>query len=136
MRTFDFSNTSQNFVQFSIRMPKAWDRGTIQYEPSWTAFAGSGSVSWNVAAVAFSDNDWLDGTAMGTPRTSTDTLQNFNYLHVGPQPATPITVAGSPAAGDVVWFEVSRDVSGSTIAANTKLIGITLFINVNAKDDT
>jgi hypothetical protein len=136
MRTFDFSNTSQNFVQFSIRMPKAWDRGTIQYEPSWTAFAGSGTVSWNVAAVAFSDNDWLDGTPMGTPRTSTDTLQNLNYLHVGPQPATPITVAGSPAAGDVVWFEVSRDVSGSTIAANTKLIGVTLFINVNAKDDT
>lgn len=135
-RTFDFSNTSQNFVQFCIRMPKAWDRGTIQYEPSWTAFSGSGSVSWNVAAVAFSDNDWLDGTPMGTPRTSTDNLLNFNYLHVGPQPATPITVAGSPQAGDVVWFEVSRDVSGTTIAANTKLIGITLFINVNAKDDT
>ena len=137
IKTFDFAKSSQRFTQFQIRMPKAWNKGTIQFEPAWTANTGTvaNTVSWNVAAVSIGDGLALD-TAFGTPRTSTDSLQNLNLVHIGPQPATPITVGGTPAAGDIVFFQVSRDVNSDTLETHAKLLGVTLFININAKDDT
>ena len=48
-----------------------------------------------------------------------------------------ITVAGSPAAGDMCFFRIFRDVSDSNddMAEDARLIGIKLFFTTDAAND-
>lgn len=135
-KTFDFDTATQEFVQFSVRMPKSWNLGTVSFAPYWTA-AGTtaGTVAWTLAGMALSDNEAID-TAFGTSQTSSDTWQTADRVHIGPEPATPITIGNAPVAGDIVFFQVSRDVANDTLDRDAKLLGIALFVTVNARDDT
>jgi hypothetical protein len=103
----------------------------------WTASAGAGDVVWNLQGAAFSNDDALDGTAFGTAGSSTDTLLTASDQHTGPT-SSAITIAGSPAAEDLVYFQISRNAaSGSdTLTADAKLIGVRLYFTTNAKDDS
>jgi hypothetical protein len=136
LKTFDFDTTTEEGVQFMISMPKSWDEGTVTFVPHWTAASGSGGVVWALAGIAFSNDDAMD-TAYGTIQTSTDTLLTANDNHAGPESAA-ITIGGSPAAEDLVSFQVTREVAdgSDTIAVDAKLIGIKLFYTVNAATDT
>jgi hypothetical protein len=135
LRTLDFDTTTQEYAQFTIRMPKSWDESTVQFEPIWTAASGSGTVAWSLAGVALSNDDAID-TAFGTIQTSTDTLITALDIHVGPQPGTPVTIAGTPAVGDICMFQISREVGSDTLGVDAKLIGIAMFMTINAGDDT
>ena len=134
-RTLDFDTTTQEGAQFSIPMPKGWNESTVTFQPLWTAASGSGGVVWELRAVALSDDDALD-TAFGTGQTSTDTLITANDVHIGPE-SSAITIAGSPAEGDLVFFQIRRNVSdgSDTLGVDAKLIGIRLFITTNAAND-
>jgi hypothetical protein len=136
LKTFDFDTTTEEGVQFMISMPKSWDEGTVTFVPHWTAASGSGGVVWGLAGIAFSNDDAMD-TAFGTIQTSTDTLLTANDNHAGPE-SSAITIGGSPAAEDLVAFQVTREVAdgSDTIAVDAKLIGIKLFYTVNAATDT
>ena len=136
VKSWDFADGSTELkAQFQIAMPKAWNEGTITFAPIWTADSGSGAVVWKLAAVALSNDDALD-TAFGTAGTSTDTLIATGDLHVGPT-SSAITIAGTPAAEDVVFFLVSRDptAGGDTFTGTARLLGIRLYITINAATD-
>lgn len=136
IETLDFDTTTQEFAQFLQRMPKRWDRGTVTFIPIWTAASGSGGVVWALQAVAVSNDDALD-VAMGTEQTSTDTLLAANDSHEGPASAA-ITIAGTPASGDVVVFQVKRNPADAsdTLAVDARLIGVLLVItNEKGSDD-
>jgi hypothetical protein len=135
--TLDFDATTEEGAWFSIAMPKGWNEGTVTFRPVWTH--GSTTVNfgvvWSLSGVAFSDDDALD-TAAGTAQTSTDTGGTTEDLYRGPESAA-ITIAGSPAAEDVVFFLVKRvAANGSdTLAVDAKLIGIELFITTDANTE-
>ena len=135
-RSLDFDQTTQEFAQFAVRFPKSWDEGTVTFAPIWTAASGSGGVVFGLAGAALSDDDALD-TAYGTAVTSTDTLITANDVHVGPTSAA-ITIAGTPAVGDWVTFQVNRTVAdgSDTLNADARLLGVALFFTTNAADDT
>lgn len=133
-RTYDFDGNTQEFVQFTIRMPKQWDEGTIQFQPYWTAVtANSGNVEFSMAAVSLSNNDDID-TAFGTAQASRLNFISNNKIHVGPLSAN-ITVAGTPTAGDVTMFQLARDVADDTLIADADLIGVAIFITADAGND-
>ncbi len=134
-KSLDFDTTTQEFAQFSVRFPKNWDEGTVTFEPIWTAASGSGGVVWALQGVALSNDDALD-TAYGTEQTSTDTLITANDVHVGPA-SSAITIAGTPAAGDWVSFQIKRNVSNGsdTLGVDARLLGVALFFTTNAADD-
>ena len=135
LRTLDFDTTTQEFAQFEVLMPKGWDEGTVTFQPIWTAASGSGGVVWALQGVATGDDDGLD-VAFGTEQTSTDTLLAALDRHIGPTSAA-ITIAGTPAEGDVVQFQIKRvpaDAS-DTLAVDAKLLGIRLFFTVNNLSD-
>ena len=46
-----------------------------------------------------------------------------------------ITVGGSPAEGDQVFFQIMRDVSAGTQTADVRLLGVKLFFTTNAEND-
>lgn len=133
-RTLDFDQTTQEFAGFTIPMPKSYNNGTVTFQPIWTAASGSGTVVWALQAVALSDDDVVD-TAYGTEQTSTDTLLATGDVHVGPT-SSAITIAGTPATSDMIFFRIKRNVADDTLSGDAKLIGIRLFFTLNASDDS
>ena len=133
-RTYDFDGNTQEFVQFVIRMPKQWDEGTIQFQPYWTAVtANSGNVEFSMAGLALSNNDAID-TAFGTAQASRLNFTSNSTIHVGPLSAN-ITIAGTPTAGDIVMFQLARDVADDTLIADADLIGVAIFLTADAGND-
>lgn len=135
-KVLDFDTTTQEFACFSVRFPKSWNEGTVTFAPYWTAASGSGGVVFAVQGVALSDDDAIN-TAYGTEQTSTDTLITAADVHVGPT-SSAITIAGTPAVGDLVFFRVKRNVAdgSDTLGVDARLLGIALFFTTDASDDT
>jgi len=131
-KTFDFDTTTAEFAQFTVAFPKGWDEGTVTFVPYWTAASGSGTAIFSLAGVALSNDDAID-TAFGTAVTSTDTLITALDVHEGPESAA-VTIGGTPAEGDLTYFQVARDVS-DTLGVDAKLIGIKLFYTTNSSVD-
>lgn len=135
--TLDFDKDAAEYAQFKYAFPKSWNLGTVTFVPHWTANATTGDVIWGLQAVALSDDDAID-TAFGTAQTSTDTMKGTAYdIAMGPA-SSAITIAGTPAVGDEVWFQIYRDATagGDTLAVDAKLLGIELFYTLSARDDT
>lgn len=129
IQSLDFDKDSDEFAQFSVRMPANWDEGTVTFIPDWTAASGSGGVVFALQGVAFGNDDAMDA-AWGTAQTSTDTLITANDMHKGPE-SNAITIAGTPAAGDTVHFRVYRDVSEDDLGVDAKLLGIYIKYTVD-----
>lgn len=137
IQTIDFDATAQEYAQFGIVMPKSWNEGTVTFKPHWSHAATTTNfgVVWSLQAVAVSDDDAI-AAAFGTEQTSTDTGGTTNDLYAGPE-SSAITVAGTPAAEDMVFFRVSRVTGdgGDTMAIDARLHGITLYITTDADTD-
>ena len=135
--SLDFDPTTQEYAQFSIPMPKSWDEGTVTFVPIWShaATATNFGVVWDLQAVAISDDDPITA-AYGTAQTSTDTGGTTNDIYKGPE-SSAITVAGTPAAEDVVFFRLSRVATdgSDTMTIDARLHGIVLFITTDAETD-
>ncbi len=138
LRTLDFDPATQEFVQFEIHFPKSWNLGTLTFQPVWSHAATSTNfgVVWALAGVARSDDDPGD-VAFGTVQISTDTGGTTNDIYIGPK-SSAITIAGSPAVGDTVQFQINRTVSdvGDTMAIDARLHGVRLFYTTNAATDS
>jgi hypothetical protein len=137
IKTLDFDASTQEFAQFSIRMPKSWNESTVTFAPVWSHAATSTNfgVVWQLAGLALSNDDAMDA-AFGTEQTSADTGGTTNDLYEGPE-SSAITIAGSPAEGDTVIFQVARaPANGSdTMAIDARLHGIVLYITTTAGND-
>lgn len=135
--TLDFDTTTQEYAQFSVVMPKKWDEGTVTFKAHWSHAATTTNfgVVWDLQAVAVSDNDAI-AVAFGTAQTSIDTGGTTNNLYTSPE-SSAITVSGTPAAEDTVFFRLSRvTANGSdTMAIDARLHGITLYITTAAETD-
>lgn len=134
-KVLDYDQTTQEFAQFTVAFPKGWNEGTVTFIPYWTAASSSGGVVWGLAGVAVSDDDVIDA-AFGTAQTSTDTLIATTDVHVGPESAA-ITIGGTPAEGDIVYFQIARNPSdgSDTLAADARLIGIKLLYTIDSNID-
>lgn len=135
--TLNFDATTQEYAQFAIPMPKSWNEGTITAQFRWSHAATTTNfgVVWNIQAVAVSDDDAI-AVAFGTAQQVADTGGTTNDLYITAE--TPaITVAGTPAAGDTVFFRVSR-VTGDgsdTLAVDARLHSVVLFLTTDADTD-
>lgn len=137
LKTLDFDSATAEYAQFSIRMPKGWNEGTVTASFVWShaSTTTNFSVVWGLQAVAVSDDDAGD-VAFGTAQTGTDTGGTTNDFYTSPT-TSAITVAGSPAATDLVMFQVYRDVSagGDTMAIDARLTGIHVYYTLDAPTD-
>jgi len=135
--TLDFDKTTQEYAQFSIVMPKKWDEGTITFKAHWSHAATTTNfgVVWDLQAVAVSDDDPI-AVAFGTAQTSTDTGGTTNDLYTSPE-SSAITIAGTIAAEDTVFFRLSRVTGngGDTMDIDARLHGITIYVTTAAETD-
>jgi len=135
VQTAAFDQTTQEFLWYRWHPPKRWNLGTVTFAPYWTALGvPTGTAIFTLAGVAVSNDDPLD-SALGTGVSSTDTFVLADEMHVGPT-STAITIAGTPADGDIVLFRLARDVATDTLNADAQLLGIKLFYTTDTSVDT
>lgn len=138
MQVLDFDATSDEHAQFAVRFPKSWNEGTVTFQFYWTSTAtDTDGVSFGLQGVAVSDGDSIDvayGTAVVVDDANQSTAED---LYVSAESGA-VTIAGSPAAGDLCFFRVFRDVSDAndTATEDARLIGVALFFTTDAGDDT
>jgi hypothetical protein len=136
--SLDFDSTTAEYAQFSVRFPKGWDEGTVTAIFHWSHAATTTNfgVRWGLQGVAVSDDDTI-AVAYGTAQEVTDTGGTTNDLYVSAA-TSAITIAGTPAAGDQVFFRAYRDPAngGDTMAIDARLMGITVLYTINTMDDT
>jgi hypothetical protein len=135
--TKDFDTATQETVYFAFRMPQQWDEGTVTFQVVWSHAATTTNfgVVFELAAVATGDDDAGDA-AFGTSQTSTDTGGTTNDIYISPE-SSAITVAGTPQAGDYVWFMLRRvPANGSdTLAVDARVHELTLYMTNAAGTD-
>ena len=133
MYVLDFDASSDENAQFSIAMPSYWNEGTITYQVYWTTAAtDTDGVAWALSGVVCSDNDTIDA-AFGTAVVVTDdALGAAEDLCVSAESGA-VTIAGTPAAGDLAYFNIMRDVSDANddMAEDARLIGVKIFYTVD-----
>ena len=123
----DFADgATKLFAQATVAMPSDWNGGTVTAQFYWTKTGTSTNpVLWGCAGRSYGDNEAID-QAWGTEITVQDAGQSTtNVVHISAATAA-ITLSGTPAAGELAQFRVSRDpTSGSdTLAATARLIGV------------
>lgn len=133
-RGWAFDKDADEFVQFKIPAPKYWDLGTLTATPHWTADAGTaGTVAFAIQVLALSNDDAID-TAFGTAQTSTDTFIATGDEHIGPT-TSAITVGNTPAKGDMLVFQIFRDISEDTFDADAILLGLEISFSIGQYND-
>jgi len=136
--TLDFDPSTEQYALFQVAMPKGWDEGTISAVIYWShpATVTNFATVWGVQGVAMSDDDAM-GAAFGTAQEVTDTGGTTNDIYVS-SATSAITIGGSPAVGDIVFFRVYRKAANGsdTLAVNARLHGVKLLYTINTLDDT
>jgi hypothetical protein len=109
-------------------MPADYNGGTVTAQFIWVANSASGnSVNWAIQAVSRADNENLDA-AFGTQQNVVDanktTAYNLNISDV----SSPLTIAGTPAAGELVNWRIFRSsgLAADTLAATARLIAVVI----------
>ena len=137
LKALDFDASTDEFAQFAVAFPKSWNEGTVTFQPFFTsAGTNTGNAIFTLAGVAVSDNGAIDsafGTAGSVTKAHSGTA---NDLDVGSE-SSAITIAGTPAAGDEVFFQVSRDANNGsdTLTGDARLLGIKLHFTTDAAND-
>lgn len=136
-KVFDFDASADEHVCFAIMMPKGWNEGTITFQVTWTTTgAVTTGVAWGLQAVAVSDNETIDAS-WGTPVVVTDDAQSAAGEAYVTSVSSAVTVGGSPADGDIVFFRLFRDVSDANddMTQDARLLGVKIHYTTNAATD-
>jgi hypothetical protein len=136
IKTLDFPDGADSYAQFSIAMPKSWNESTITFQTYWSvAGTNAGTVGFTLSAIALSNSD-LCTTAFGTAVINTPLAASgtANDLMVSAVSGN-VTVGGTPAEGDQVFFQVLRDHSEDTQTSPARLHGIKIYFTTNAEND-
>jgi hypothetical protein len=137
VKVLDFDDAADEYAHFNIAMPKSWNESTITFRAFWTTTAtDTDGVAWGLEAVAVSDNESADA-AWGTAVVVTDDAQGATTEVLVTAVSGAVTIGGTPAEGDIVFFRVFRDVSDAQddMTEDARLIAIQLFFTTNAATD-
>lgn len=121
-------NGGYSAAEIVFPMPSDYAGGTITAKLYWTANSTStNSVVWEIQAVAIADNEVLD-VPVGTAQSVTDANKSTAYKLNVTDATSAITIAGTPAAGELVVLAVLRNAgNGSdTLAATARLIAVVI----------
>ena len=137
IKTWDFDTSADEYVQFQVPMPKSWNESTVTFKAYWSHAATTTNfgVSWGLQGLSLGDSDAIDA-AFGTGVVVDDTGGTTDDIFISPE-STAVTIAGTPAEGDIVIFRLYRDVSDANddMAIDARLHGITLYITTTAGND-
>lgn len=134
-KVLDFDQTTEENAFIVFSMPDSWDGGTITAKFIWTTAASSGDVIWGIKGRSFANDDAID-QAYGTAQTVTDTFIAAGDIHIT-SATSAVTLAGSPAGGQLVQLKIYRDADagGDTLNGDARLIAVQLEYTVAQYSD-
>lgn len=121
----DFDADTDEYMQWTAVMPSDWDAGTVTGVFYWVAATTlTDTVVWGLQGRSYADSDAID-QAWGTAQYTTDDNNAQNDLNISAATAA-ITLAGGPAASEMVQFRAFRDADSGTddLAYDARLVGI------------
>jgi len=137
LKCLDFDDGATESAQFTVAFPKSWNEGTVTFKAYWCSTAtDTDGVSWGLRACGMNDNETIN-LAFGTQIVVDDANQGAaNELMVTAE-SSAMTIAGTPAAEDLTFFQISRvhDDSNDTAAEDARLLGIKLYYTTDAGND-
>jgi hypothetical protein len=137
LKVFDFDASTKQYTQFSVAMPKSWNEGTLTYQVYWSpSTTNTGNAIFGLQGVACADNDTIDvayGTAINVTDAGIGTVEDQQIS----SESSAMTVAGSPAAGELSYFQFFRDAAdgSDTFTGECRVLGIKLFFTTDAAND-
>ena len=137
MKVLDFDKDTDEFAQFSVAMPKSWNEGTLTYQVYWTpGSTNTGDCIFGLQAVACGDSDTIDvayGTAVEVTDAGIGTVEDQQIS----SESGAVTVAGSPAAGELTYFQLFRNANdgSDTFTADARVLGVKIFFTTDAAND-
>lgn len=126
-----FVDAETKYGYANVPMPEDYTGGTVYYKVYWKhPTATKYVVRWQLSGVAVGNNETLD-VATGTAVAVDDTGATADKLYISDLSGA-VTIAGSPAAGELVHFLVSRAGAhdNDTLDATARLIGVTIWYPV------
>jgi len=135
MIVLDFDKDADEFAQFQIAFPKSWNEGTVTFQVYWAGIAATTNCVWTLQGVAIADNTTIDvvyGTAIAVDDAAQGAVEELLVSAV----SGAVTIAGSPAVDELCYFRIGRDISEDNMAGDSRLLGIKLFFNTDAKNDS
>ena len=132
VQSYNFDTAVDEYCYFDWRPVEQWDAGTVLVKAVWNNIAGltTETIELEVSAVAFSDNA-TEVTAFGTPQNITDTWLAQN-AYQSTAYSSAITIASTPAKGDLVKFQVMRDISADNLTGDLELCKIIIQYSIDA----
>ena len=127
----DFDSATNEFAQWLVAMPSNWNASTVTAQFYWTAASGSGDVIWGCQGYAYGDSDAIDA-AMSAGVEVTDTLITALDVHISSATGA-ITLDGTPAAGELVVFQVYRhadDGNDTLNAVDARLLAVKIVYGI------
>jgi len=120
--TWDFDSAAVEYTAFIWSLPKNWNLGAVYVTFYWIA-GTAGGVRWSIDAISQADllaNDTAYGTAAAVSDTADATIRTLISADA------TLTIGGTVAAGDLVYFRVARQVAHAddTMAADARLAGV------------
>lgn len=130
-----FDDSTDEFAQCRLVFDN-WAGGQVKIKFYWSSDAASGNVIWAIQGGSLANDDAID-TAFGTAVTVTDGVTAADDLLVSSATGA-ITIAGSPAAEDAVWFQIYRDADdgSDTMSGDAKLLGILVQYLEDSTEDS
>ena len=136
LNTLDFDASSDEFAEFSVAFPKAWNAGTVTFQAYFTvAGTNTGTVKWELEGVSFGDNDLLTSTTYGSPIGPAAKAHSGTANDLDITAESGAVTINNAAEGELVYFRIHRDVTDDNQSGDAKLIGIKLFFTTDKAND-
>ena len=137
-KALDFDASADEYAHFRIALPKSYGLGTITFQVWWSTTAtDTDGTSWALQALGVADGDTIDAS-WGTAVVVDDAPQSTAGDVLVSAESGAVTIAGTPADDDLMFFRLFRDVSDSndTATEDARLLGIKIFITLDAGTDS
>lgn len=127
--TLDFDDSTNEFGQFSFRLPHTWV-GNIDIDFVWlvTASGGSNAVKWTVATACSATGSSYD-TAYNSAQTITTNVGANNIQTVSTQNTVTVTGCG---VDNLMNFKLGRDTT-DTFTGTARLLGVSVTLRHTGK---
>lgn len=127
-----FDKDSIEYAYANVPLPDDYTGGDLYFKVYWLHPAATAyKVSWGLQGVVISNDDSLD-VAQGTAIYVNDEGATTSDLYISPI-STALTLAGTPGAGDLAQFRISRkadDATNDTLDVDAYLLGAMVWYPV------
>ncbi len=134
-KVLDFDQSSDEMAFIVFAMPDSWDAGPVRFRFIWTCTGGGAAetLQFELKGRSYANDEAID-QAYGTAVAVDDTWIADGDVHISPW-SNPITLGGTPAAGEMIQLKITRDISDDDLTADARLIAIVIEYGINRFSD-